>query len=205
MFAAIYGEESTTAIRIIVNEHNRASDFIPFLARAAAWKIDHFHLIFPGDSTESGMIPLEDEAALTVAVKSIQSKKDKGVKQMIPATKPNPTVEFKFPNQFGSDFEFTAEIMEKPNTFYAQRILNNTFMLRIIAVEGSKLQSPILIEPSNASIVDLKIGSTQTLRGYEQLQQMGQPRLRGKHPPKMDLHYRNEIVILKQPKKSDQP
>ncbi|MEM9346017.1 MAG: hypothetical protein AAGB26_05305 [Planctomycetota bacterium] len=111
-------------------------------------------------------------------------------------------VSYLFPDHFGSSFNFTAELVEKNNTYYDQNLVEAPFRLKVISIKGKATESSFMVEPSFPQGIPegLAIGDTVRWHGFERLRSVGQLRIEGKSMPQINLHYVSQLVILPEQK-----
>jgi len=91
-------------------------------------------------------------------------------------TQAQETVRPSVASEFGKQITVQAEFVAKMNTYYAQNLVSEPYMLRVVAVDGRQLQQPVLIEyrlqgekKKRAGIE--RLGKVQTFEAYESLYQ----------------------------------
>ncbi len=78
----------------------------------------------------------------------------------------------KLSGDFGEVFNVTIEFVEKPRTYYAQRIVKAEWFAKVMAVNGKDLKVPIIMEYRSHEGA-FKKGTTLTLRAYEDIESSG--------------------------------
>lgn len=78
--------------------------------------------------------------------------------------------------EFGNPVAVTAEFVAKPNTYYAQNIVKEPFLLRVISVDGRALKDVVVIEylleaDSSEKKKLERAGIVQEFEAYETLYQ----------------------------------
>ena len=106
-------------------------------------------------------------------------------------------ISFLFPKQFGRAFRIKAEIIERPRTYYARNYNKTPFYLKVIEVEGEPLVEPIISELKTSVKDNFEFGEIKDFHVYERLREVGYPRI-GDLPVKTNLHYRNQLVEIKE-------
>jgi hypothetical protein len=77
--------------------------------------------------------------------------------------------------KFGEIFTVQGEFIDKPNTYYAQNISKSTYWLKIVEINGKKLDGPMIVEPDTRGFKPQR-HLIYKLKAFESLQTVNQPK-----------------------------
>ncbi|QYY35626.1 hypothetical protein [Ruficoccus sp. ZRK36] len=96
---------------------------------------------------------------------------------------------------FGKVSKIEAYFVEKPDSYYAQNIVNEPFFLKVVAIDGQQLAEPVVIEYLGALPLDIQMSKRYPLRAYETLRPLGAPRGWEEYPSQIDYGVSTYLII----------
>jgi hypothetical protein len=100
---------------------------------------------------------------------------------------------------FGKVITIEAKFIEKPNTYTAQNLFKEAFLIEVISVDGKKLKKPLSIEYTLGVPVKSDFKPTKNkiykLLAYETIYSFGQPRKWKKFPAQFDYSIYHKLII----------